>query len=179
VDREPEVVRDLVQEFGGKRFRMVTRLDAASPPLENISTAHCLAFDENRRIVLTLHHERDWTIPGGHLEPGETALDAMAREALEEAGAIVTDGVLFAHEEIEPEDGVAADPRYPVPSFQLFFASRLVSLGQLSATDECSEARLFTPAEARVAPGWIQRNLSLYEAALGIVGGGLPPQRRT
>lgn len=176
---EGEVVRDLVQEFGGKRFRLVTRLDGTSPPLKNISTAHCLAFDDDGRIVLTLHRERAWTIPGGHLEPGETPLDAMAREALEEAGAIVTDGVVFAHEEIEPEDGVAADPRYPAPSFQVFFAARLLSLGQLSATDECSEARLFTPGEARAAPGWIQRNLRLFEAALEIAAAGFPPTSRT
>ena len=176
---EGEVVRDLVQEFGGKRFRLVTRLDGTSPPLKNISTAHCLAFDDEGRIVLTLHHERDGTIPGGHLEPGETPLDAMVREALEEAGAVVTDGVVFAHEEIDPEDGVAADPRYPVPSFQVFFAARLVSLGQLSATDECSEARRFTPAEARCAPGWIQRNRPLYEAARKLAAAGFPSSRET
>ena len=51
-------------------------------------------------------------------------------------------------------------------------AARLVSLGSLTATDECIEARLFKPAEARVAPGWIQRNAALYEAALKIVGPG-------
>ena len=168
-----DVVRDLVQEIGGRRFRLVTRLDRSSPPAENTSTAHCLAFDDEQRIVLALHHQREWTIPGGHIEPGETALEAMAREALEEAGAVVTEGVVFAHEEIEPEDGVV-DPRYPIPSFQVFFVARLVSLGQLTATEECSEARLFTPAQARVAPGWIQRNRPLYEAALEIAAGRLP-----
>jgi len=162
------VVRDIVQDFGGKRFRCITRLDPTSPPVENISTAHCLAFDHAHRIVLTLHRLRDWTIPGGHLEPGETALDAMIRETAEESGAVVTNGLLFAHEEIEPEDGIADNPRYPIPSYQVFFVSRLGALGSLTAIEECIEARLFTPQEARAAPGWVQRNRPLYEAGLEI-----------
>lgn len=162
------VVRDVIQEHRGRRFRVITRLDPVSPPAQNIATAHCLAFDSAHRIVLALHRERDWTIPGGHLELGESAVEAMNREAMEEAGAQVADAVLLAHEEIEPADGLPDDPRYPVPAFQLFFVARLVSLGSITATEECSEARLFTPAEARGAPGWVQRNRNLYEAALGI-----------
>jgi 8-oxo-dGTP diphosphatase len=175
VDRA--VVRDIVQEFGAKRFRLVTRLDRESPPVENISTAHCLAFDSDGHVLLTLHRERGWTIPGGHLEHGESAADAMIREAEEEAGAVVDGALLFAHEEINPEDGAAADPRYPVPSFQVFYAARLVSLGAITATDECTEARLFTPAEARVTPGWIQRNPLLFEAAVALAESALPPPR--
>ena len=102
----------------------------------------------------------------------------MAREALEEAGALVENPVLFAHERIDPEDGVAADPRYPVPSYQVFFVARLVSLGKPSATEECTESRLFSPADARTAPGWVQRNSQLYEAALGIARTRFLPRER-
>ena len=163
---DARVVRDIEQEFNGKRFRLVTRLDHKVPPVDHISTAHCLAFDDNGRVVLTLHRMREWTIPGGHLEPGESPEEAMAREALEEAGAIVSAPLLFAHEQIDPEDGIATDPRYRVPAFQVFYVARLEALGVISATDECSESRLFAPSEARLTPGWIQRNMALYEAAL-------------
>ncbi|HUR77076.1 MAG TPA: NUDIX domain-containing protein [Acidimicrobiales bacterium] len=159
------VIRDIDREFGGKRFRLVTRLDRSPPAAANISTAHCLAFDGDK-IVLAFHTSRDWTIPGGHLEEGETAEDAMKREALEEAGIVVTNPVLFAHEQIDPYDGVPADPRYSVPAFQVFFVARLVSLGRITATDECTESRRFPPDEARAATGWMQQNRPLYEAAL-------------
>jgi 8-oxo-dGTP pyrophosphatase MutT (NUDIX family) len=162
---EPVVVRDINQEFGGNRFRLVTRLDRRPPPAGNTSTAHCLAFD-GEHVVLALHATRDWTIPGGHLESGESPEEAMHREALEEAGIVVTDPILFAHEQIDPYDGIAADPRYPMPAFQVFYVARLVSHGRITHTEECTESRRFPPDEARAADGWVQRNRPLYEAAL-------------
>lgn len=161
------MVRDLDHEFGGRWFRLVTRLDRRPPPAAHISTAHCLAFDGDD-LVLALHTARDWTIPGGHLEPGETAEEAMRREALEEAGITVGDPILFAHEQIDPHDGIAADPRYAVPAFQVFYVARLVGQGEITALDECSEARLFSPTEVRSVEGWVRRNRELYDAALQI-----------
>lgn len=40
------------------------------------------------KILLSRHKERDtWETQGGHIEPGETALDAARRELFEESGA--------------------------------------------------------------------------------------------
>lgn len=163
-----QVVRELVQDFDGKLFRLVLRLSGHSPPTEKIGTAHCLAFSGDD-IVLTLHAGRDWTIPGGHLESGEGPLDAMHREAKEEAGITVADPFLLAHEEIDPLDGRPVSARYTVPSFQVFYVARLVHLGDLTDVEFCSEARLFSPSEARRTAGWIADCPDVYEAALELV----------
>ena len=41
-----------------------------------------------RRLLWCRHRDRQtWEIPGGHIEPGESALEAAARELQEETGA--------------------------------------------------------------------------------------------
>jgi 8-oxo-dGTP pyrophosphatase MutT (NUDIX family) len=44
------------------------------------------------REVMLIHrpHREDWTFPKGHLEPGESDLEAACREVAEETGLVVT-----------------------------------------------------------------------------------------
>lgn len=41
-------------------------------------------------ILMVQHPERGWEFPGGHVEDGETAEDALEREMMEEVGGIGT-----------------------------------------------------------------------------------------
>jgi 8-oxo-dGTP pyrophosphatase MutT (NUDIX family) len=162
-----QVLRELEWESGPgpTRLRLVLTLTDEWPPDEQIATAHCLAFDGDA-IVLARHVERQWTIPGGHREAGEGVLDALRREAREEAGIEIGPPALLAVERCDRVAGPALSDRYTNPSYQTFFVAPLVTLGSPTALDECTESRLFEPDEARVAPGWVQDLPALYEAAL-------------
>lgn len=41
-------------------------------------------------ILMVQHPERGWEFPGGHIEEGETAEDALLREMMEEVGGVGT-----------------------------------------------------------------------------------------
>lgn len=45
-----------------------------------------MVVNDQGKILLIRHHDGTWVFPKGHVDPGETALDAALREVAEEAG---------------------------------------------------------------------------------------------
>jgi diadenosine hexaphosphate hydrolase (ATP-forming) len=51
-----------------------------------ISGAGGVVFDAQGRVLLLKHQQGKWVFPKGHIDPGETPLEAALREVAEEAG---------------------------------------------------------------------------------------------
>ena len=106
---------------------------------------HCagaVVTDDLGRILLVRRANEPskglWSLPGGRLEPGETAAEAAARELLEETGLVVAIGRLLA--------------RADLGEFYVdHFAARVVS-GSLVAGDDAMDAGWFTVDELRALP---------------------------
>src|SRR4029450_10685736 len=58
--------------------------------------ALCFVEHEGRVLVLRQRHRRGWTLPGGLVNRGETAVQAVEREVGEETGLAIAVGQPFA-----------------------------------------------------------------------------------
>jgi len=69
--------------------------------VRRIAPAHtvgalCFVEHEGRVLVLRQRHRRGWTLPGGLVNRGESAVQAVEREVGEEIGLVISVGQPFA-----------------------------------------------------------------------------------
>lgn len=169
---ETTVLSTLTVPWINLPHRMDVVRATAVPEGYRASTAFVLALDADGRTLLTLVDRpgRGWEVPGGHLDPGESALDAAVRELEEEAGLVVSP------EQVEFVGGqqitilVTPPARYPYPAlgFMAFHVVRLDHRGLPTGPDpasECAAAEWVERAEvARRCAGaaWLPLHESLY-----------------
>ncbi len=75
--------------YEGRTLTISWRDNQTLPPRELITQASGICFTDEGEIVLVASKDGHWSLPGGHLEPGEDAQQALVREVWEEACAVV------------------------------------------------------------------------------------------
>ena len=112
-------------------------------------TPRCIAviFDSTRQTVLLIRRSDNglWCLPGGAMEPGESATESCAREVLEETGLVVRVGRLVGvysspHWIIEHADGNQQQ------SLTLSFEATPVG-GALCTSNETTDVGYFSPKQ--------------------------------
>lgn len=102
-----------------------------------ITGSHGFCFCGGKVLVCEIEG-RGWSIPGGHLEAGETPADCMAREIREEACAEVERSVLAGFLVADHSINAKYAGRYPARSGLAVFA---VSLGELKPYVRSNDAQ--------------------------------------
>jgi 8-oxo-dGTP diphosphatase len=109
---------------------------------DRVNCAGAVVRDGEGRVLLVLRANEPsrglWSIPGGRIEPGESAPDAAVREVREETGLDVEAGELLLTADLGP---------YVVADY-----AATVTGGTLVAGDDALDARWFTAAELATLP---------------------------
>ena len=108
-------------------------------PSDRVECAGAVVRDDAGRLLLVRRGREpaagSWSLPGGRIEPGETAAEAAAREVLEETGLQVSVGELLRTVDLRDSEFRVHD-----------FAATVVG-GTLQAGDDASDARWCTVEE--------------------------------
>jgi 8-oxo-dGTP pyrophosphatase MutT (NUDIX family) len=135
------------------------------PSMEQCATAFGFVFVDEK-ILLTRLRFRDWDIPGGVIDPGETPGEAALREVWEETYAKVKIIGPIGIQEFELLRPKPEGYRWPYPiSVQVYYLCELVELCEFNVNNESSERRFFSPQEARMVPTMVNHDL-IYEEGL-------------
>jgi 8-oxo-dGTP diphosphatase len=167
----------VLQEFNfgyeGRRTSTWFRASDWLPPSELTTAALGFVFD-GESLLLARISGREWDLPGGHIEAGETAEETMRREVLEEAGVVVGRARLFAHQHIHSDDPVPEGFKYPHPdAYMVFYICDVHGLEPFIPTEESVERRFWSPDDADGAE-WVQRHRPVYDAVLEARRAGYP-----
>lgn len=109
---------------------------------KHVAVVGCLVRDQAGKVLLVRHHKRGWEIPQGRVEVGESLLDALHREILEETGVEVELGQL-----------AAIWSKISQPTAIIFnFLARYKS-GSLQTSEESPELGWFAPDDALAMTG--------------------------
>ncbi len=102
--------------------------------------------DDERLLLIRRGHAPypgTWSLPGGHVEPGETDAEAVVREVAEETGLTVTAGVLI---------GAVQLPGNNATGYLVRDLRCTVTGGLLRAGDDADRVRWCTPADLADLP---------------------------
>lgn len=120
-------------------------------PRDLITTAFVIPLFNDKSVLLAHNLRRGLEIPGGHIEPGETAEEAAIRELVEEGGATVFKLHPIGYQKMVTGGEAPNDWRYPYPiSYQQFFAGMVDEQYDYIPNDECRIPLISRPEQVEV-----------------------------
>jgi 8-oxo-dGTP diphosphatase len=114
------------------------------PSKGEVITSACVTLTEDKKIVAVDVIGRGIDIPGGHIDPGETAVDAMRREAFEEAYIKVDAPTLIDVLKVTSDDKRLGLEEKP---YMLIYAAKVSEIQDFIVNDEISQRLIMTREE--------------------------------
>ena len=125
------------------------------PPEHAITQAYGFCFTDHRLVALVQSHHGFNNLPGGQLEPGETAHDALVREVAEEASARVTACRYLASQHVwDPQA-----PDGPTGHYQTRWWAR-IELDPWQPNHEYVARQLVPPSDLLATLSWRRKQIA-------------------
>jgi 8-oxo-dGTP pyrophosphatase MutT (NUDIX family) len=88
--------------WDGVLYKFEIYLSSDFSKLSRVSQAYGAVLDEENRLLVVSQDGKDWGLPGGTVETGESLIDALIREAYEEAAVVVSPKTVkpFFHQKV-------------------------------------------------------------------------------
>ncbi len=135
-------------------------------PTYIVPAARAVIFDDQSRILLIRRGDnKQWALPAGTMEPGESVTECMKREVWEETGLQVETSTPFA---------IYSEPRFTAPTrpdaqlLTVAFRVQTWSGTLLSTTNETDDARWFTINALRALPDLMPMYLETIEDCVSL-----------
>lgn len=125
----------------------MTEYYASDPQSARLSVSACVWQDTRRQALLLMKRSDNahWGLPGGYVEPGESVVEATAREVAEETGVAIEVGRLVGVYS-RPETQVIAYPGGDrVQAINLCFEATALHEGPITTPDETLATGYFPP----------------------------------
>jgi 8-oxo-dGTP diphosphatase len=141
------------------------------PEPSKCATAFGFTFEGDKLLMTRLRDQRrQWDIPGGRIEAGETPAEAAIREVWEETSVKVEVLELIGTQELELFGERSVNHTWPYPiSVQIYFLCKVLQAEPFVADDEAAERGYFSPIEVRQFPSMVNHDV-IYEEALRRLG---------
>jgi len=103
------------------RFKIYLTSDFSN--LSNVGQVYGAVLDEENRLLIVSQDDKNWILPGGTVEAGETLVETLKREVYEEAAVTVDDETLrpFFYQKVYSK----ADDLWKLCGIQARFVCRL------------------------------------------------------
>lgn len=98
--------------YEGRVITNIWNSSPAPPPRELVTQASGICFTSDGSIVLVAKKDREWSLPGGHPEKGESIEQALRREIWEEACAVVEHVVYLGAQQVDDPQAPDGMTRY-------------------------------------------------------------------